>query len=84
MLDPAGVAVTAERGVLQLGQLVERTRDPHRALAEVDRHCVVLRPDDTAHAVGVVRNQVTTFERLDDRLGIGLEGAAGEMAPPRC
>ena len=61
---------------------VERARDAHCLRSEVDRDGVRLHPDDATHAVRVVIDQVAAFELLDDRLGVGPEGAVGEMSPP--
>ena len=58
-------------------------RDAHRLRAEVDRDRARFRPDDATHAVRVVIDQVAALELLDDRLGVRLEGAVGEMSPPR-
>jgi hypothetical protein len=79
LADPGGCVVLE----LQLGHLVERARDADGAVAEADGHSGHFGADDAAETVGVVRDQVTALELLDDRLGVRLERAAGEMAPPR-
>jgi hypothetical protein len=61
---------------------VKGARNAHRQRAEVDRDRVRFRPDDATHAVLVVIDQVAAFELLDDRLGVRLEGAAGETSTP--
>ena len=61
---------------------MERARDALRACSEVDRDRVCFHPDDAAHAVRVVIDQVPALELLDDRLRVRLEGAVGEMPPP--
>lgn len=69
-------------GGLEECHLVKGARDAHRQHAEVDRDRVRFRFDDATHAVLVVVDQVAAFELLDDRLGVRLEGAAGEMSTP--
>src|SRR5512145_2068112 len=68
---------------LQDCHLVKGARDAHRLRAEVDRDRARFRPDDATHAVRVVIDQVAALELLDDRLGVRLERAVGEMSPPR-
>lgn len=67
---------------LQLRHLAERARDANGLTAEVDRHRARLRTDDATNSVRVVRDQVVARKLLDCRLGIGLEGATGEMTTP--
>src|SRR5215217_788618 len=66
----------------ELRQLRERARDADHLGTEVNRHRAGLHPDDPADAVGVVRDELADLELLDDRLGVGLEGAAGKVSTP--
>jgi hypothetical protein len=67
---------------LEERHLVKGARDAHSQRAEVDRDRVRFHPDDATHAVLVVIDQVAAIELLDDRLGVRLEGAAGEISTP--
>ena len=70
----------AEGRRLDPGHLAERAGDAHRQRPEVDCHCRHFHVDDATHPVGVVGHEIVDRELLDDRLGIRLEGARGQVA----
>lgn len=72
----------AVAGWLQVLHLVEGARDANRLPAEIDRHRARLHPGDTAHPIHVMTHPVVDRILLDCWLGLGLEGAKGEMSPP--
>ena len=62
-------------------ELVEGADDAERAVAEVHSHRRALLAHHAPEPVGLVGDPVVEFEALDHRLGLRLEGTAGEVAP---
>jgi hypothetical protein len=69
-------------GMLQLGELGARERDPPLIRAEVHEHGAVFHPEYDAEPVRIVRHLIVDNERLGRaHRSWRLERAAGQVAP---